>query len=226
MMTGKTYIITGAYGSGKTEFSINFSEFLVKQLENPDERVTLADLDVLNLYFRSREKAKELSEKRIDIAGNALGADFSGDMPALNYAFMANMEKKETVVIDLAGSENGINALSTCYESIKEHEFLCVLNPFRSETSDVDLMIKMIHKLNAVSQIKITGLVNNSNLLHETTAEHVIHGQEQIEKVSEQLDLPIRFTMVDRKIHELVKDELVSDEVLVFDKLMMRKEWQ
>ena len=51
-------IITGHYGSGKTEFAVNYA----MQLSKTSPKVTLGDLDIVNVYFRSREKKQQLEE--------------------------------------------------------------------------------------------------------------------------------------------------------------------
>ena len=49
-------IIIGHYGSGKSEFSINYAVKLAEM----GRKVTLADIDIVNMYFRSREKTREM----------------------------------------------------------------------------------------------------------------------------------------------------------------------
>jgi hypothetical protein len=219
----QTTIITGHYGSGKTEFCLN----LALRLAGAGSPVCIADLDVINPYFRSREREAVLKKYSIEIAGKALESA-NQDLPALSYGFVSKIGNTP-LIIDLAGGENGLKLLANCYGRIKSannYEFLCVFNAYRPETATAEKMIDFVNRINAMSKLPISGLVNNGNMLHYTTKEHVLHSQNEIIAACEKLGLPLRYTLLKNDIFEQVHDKLLSDEAIVFDKLQMREAWQ
>lgn len=215
-----TYIITGFYGSGKTEFSLN----LALKLSGQGAGVTLADLDVINPYFRSRERIVELSKHGITVESDHLGNNTGYDLPAVSFAFLSKVRAGENAIIDLGGGNAGARLLAYCQEAVLSvpHEFLCVLNPFRTDTDTADKMVDFLETINAASLIKITGLVCNGHLLHHTTAEDVLHS----EKIVSQVGMPIKYTMLRHDIYEQIGNKLLAEKAMVFDKLQMRKDWQ
>ncbi|MCL2620643.1 MAG: ATP-binding protein [Defluviitaleaceae bacterium] len=216
-----TYIITGFYGSGKTEFSLNLALELARQGE---EGITLADLDVINPYFRSRERIVELSKHGVSIESDHLGNNTGYDLPAVSFAFLSKVRAGENVIIDLGGGDVGARLLAYCHEAVLgvPHEFLCVLNPFRSDTDTADKMTDFLETINAVSPMKVTGVVCNGHLLHHTTAEDVLYS----ERIVSEVGLPIKYTMLRNDIYEQIGDKLLAEKFMVFDKLQMRENWQ
>jgi hypothetical protein len=243
-----TYVITGEYGSGKTEFAVNLALSIrgqsVKPLGNSscdvgggskstnnESPVYLADLDVINPYFRSREKEAVLKEQGIILTGYSVRADSDQDLPAVSYGFVQGREAgdksgNETIIIDLAGSENGLKPLEPLYDKVDSPEFLCVVNCYRPLTSKKEGIIKFINQVNNLSRWSITGLVNNSNMLHETDAGHILKGQEILLQVSRELNIPIQFTQLHREIYKQISHEIHSEQIIIFDELQMRESWQ
>ena len=219
----ETTIVTGYYGSGKTEFCVNLA---LTHRKTTDEKIYIADLDVVNPYFRSREKMGYLRQFNIEILGNTLPQVSGSDIPALNFGFLTSIERGERVILDLAGGRAGIKILAGLKERLRSWEFLCVLNLFRPETSSVEKMTQFIEEINSVGKLEVTGLVNNSHMLHETQSLHVLSGQEAILPVSDKLGIPLRYTLVKQSIFEQIKDEIKSDSVLPFERLQMRENWQ
>ena len=221
-----TYIITGFTGSGKSEFVVNFALSLRKDSQFANERVTIADLDVINPYFRSREKEADLNSVGIEVFGGAVGNDTGQDLPHLNYGFTSRIGAGECVIVDLAGGVLGVNALANVYAYLKDYEFWAVLNAYRPETHTAAKMLKFIEQLQEKSRVPLTGLVNNSHMLWGTTAEHILHSQEAIVEVSKVTSLPFKYTMLARPIYEQISKEIVSEKVLLFDTLQLRETWQ
>ncbi|MCL2236164.1 MAG: ATP-binding protein, partial [Defluviitaleaceae bacterium] len=148
-----TTVITGFYGSGKTEFALNLA--LQK-----GEGATLVDLDVINPYFRSRERIAELNSRGIAVESDHLDNNTGYDLPAVSFAFLSKVRNGENVIIDLGGGDSGARLLAYCHEAVLgvPHDFLCVLNPFRQDTDTVDKMQSFIASVNAVSPLKVTGV--------------------------------------------------------------------
>ena len=219
-----TYVITGEYGAGKTEFSINLALTLRKQSSKP---IYIADLDVINPYFRSREKEAILKEKDITLVGYSAPGNSDQDMPAISYGFIQSVKKGEKIaIIDLAGSENGLKPLTPLYESLEAPEFLCVFNLYRPQTTTKEDIQKFLNKVNTISQWPVTGLVNNSHMLHDTEASHILKGQEILLQVSQECNLPLAFTQLQRKLYCQISSEIRSEDVILFDRLQMRETWQ
>ena len=127
-------IITGHYGSGKTEFAVNY----VKKLrESVDGRVAIADLDIVNVYFRSREKKEELEEKGIQVIASNLDTAVA-DVPAVSGAMtMPVINKEYQYVVDLGGNDVGTLVLGRIKPLLDhaEADFFMVVNAYRPNTS-------------------------------------------------------------------------------------------
>ncbi|MCR5344936.1 MAG: ATP-binding protein [Lachnospiraceae bacterium] len=190
-------IITGYYGSGKTEFAVNYAYKMAREVKRP----AIADLDIVNVYFRSREKTKEMEEAGIEVISSSVVED-NCDMPALSSRITVPfLDKSYDYIIDLGGSEVGAKVLGRFGDLIDKNEvdFFMVVNIFRPETGNEDEIIHQMRLLEQMSGFKITGLVNNSNLIHETRVEDILEGDAYLRKVSNLTKIPIRYTtcMVD-----------------------------
>ena len=215
-----THIITGVYGSGKTEFAVNLGLHLAP--------ATIADLDVVNPFFRSREKEAYLAKHQVNIAGSSIDHHVAQDIPAVSFSFLSAIRRQENVVIDLAGGPVGLRLLASCYDDIlpQAYQFLCVINPNRPETASPAQIIDFIHTINRESKLPITGLVNNGHMLAHTTAQHILDAQKMILEVSHTTSLPIAYTLVQADIHQQVKAQLASQHTITFPKAHMREAWQ
>ncbi|MBQ7077103.1 MAG: ATP-binding protein [Lachnospiraceae bacterium] len=202
-------IITGYYGSGKTEFAVNYAYKLAKVVKRP----CIADLDIVNVYFRSREKTKEMEEAGIEVISSSVVED-NCDMPALSSKITVPfLDKSYDYIMDLGGSEVGAKVLGRFGDLIDKNEvdFFMVVNLFRPETGNEDEIIHQMRLLEDMSGFKITGLVNNSNLIHETRVEDILEGEAYLKRVSDKTMIPIRYTtcMVDEvRNHEALIDKV------------------
>ncbi|MCL2234238.1 MAG: ATP-binding protein [Firmicutes bacterium] len=220
----KTIIIAGWYGTGKTEFCVNLALFLAK---NNDEKIYLSDLDVINPYFRSREKAEFLKNLNIEIIGNNLNSTLNQDLPAIDNRATNCILRGEQLIVDLAGSLNGLKPLSIFKRHLKvdDYDFFVVLNAFRCDVSTEEQMIQFVRETELRSGLKVTGLVNNSHLLHLTTTENILESQILIESVSKKTGVPVRLTFLKSDIFKQLKGD-INSSVLTFDKQIMREDWQ
>jgi len=217
-----TYIVTGPYGSGKTEFCVNLAKMLA---QDKDKKVVIADLDTINPYFRSREKVEDLKNHGIQVMGDHLDNNTGQDLPAVSFAFLSAINRGDHLIIDLGGGKFGINLLAACYESLQDYEFLCVLNAFRPETSDAEKMVTFVQSINAACKINVTGLVSNGHLLHSTAATDVLASQKEVVTAAEKLRLPLSYMLVKNEIYGQIKAEIKAEKVLTFDQLQMRQDW-
>jgi len=209
-----TTIVTGYFGSGKTEFCLN----LAMQTGG-----IIADLDTVNPYFRSREAGGGRQDVAPTVISDHFGGNTGQDLPAVSLAFLSRVRAGENVIIDLGGGITGLRLLAPCYDAIRTvpHQFLCVFNLFRPETDSAKKMCAYVDSINDAAQLPITGLVNNGHMLHHTTASHVLATQDAALTTG----LPIRYTMLHSAIHAEIGYMLKSDKVITFDKLQIRESW-
>jgi len=186
-------IIAGHYGSGKSEISVNLA------LNNQVDYIV--DLDIMNPYFRSRALDDLFTEHGIKLVESTVKGMLNSDMPYVSgEGAIPFINKNVTAIYDLGGTENGAKVLIQFLDRTDDYsdvDFLVTVNTFRPETANSDLILQTIVLLEAQTQLKVTGLINNTNLMDETTLEDVIHGEEEIKKVSEKLGIPIVYTVVE-----------------------------
>lgn len=207
--------LTGYYGSGKTEIAINLA---LKEKVN-----YLVDLDIINPYFRSREVSHILGEN-IEIISSDLKNGVYADLPYISKKVFLPFHNNETKAIyDLGGNDLGAKVLRQFDLKFQDMiDMLFVVNIFRSETKDVENIIKLIHKIEGISGFKITGLINNSNLLNETTYEDIFKGEEVCLEASNILNIPIVYTCIRDSLYN--KDIKTIKKPLII-KTYMRKNW-
>ena len=220
----KIFVICGHYGSGKTEFCVNLA---LKLRRETGVGVSIADFDVINPYFRSREKAAWLAARGIGTLGNVTGDIPGSDIPGLSANIYGALARGEFLIFDLAGSGNGLKPLALVREDIEKpgFEFLCVMNAFRPETASAALMLKAAGEMELFAGAKLSGIVHNSHLVRETTAETLLIGQEMVRAAAAGLNVPIMFTQARADLYAEIGGRLKGTPV-VFEKLAMREDWQ
>ena len=208
--------LTGYYGSGKSELAMNLA---IK------EKVDyVVDLDVINPYFRTREQEDVLKKYDIEAISSDLDYKKHSDMPYISqriYIPFNNNEKK--AIYDLGGNDVGAKLLRQFedYHHVDIDLYL-VINVYREESSSAEKIIQLINKIEGIGGFKVTGLINNSNLLRETTLEDIRYGEEIIKVVSEKTKLPIIYTAVWEKLYQ--EDLNFEGEILKL-KLYFRMSW-
>ncbi|NLN14114.1 MAG: ATP-binding protein [Tissierellia bacterium] len=214
-------IITGHYGSGKTEFSINYAVKLAEM----KKKTMLIDLDVVNLYFRSREKADELERKGIKVIGGSIKAS-AVDIPTIPAdVLIAFQDESYEAVLDVGGDPVGARTLGRYHPYLKEgnYDMFFVLNANRPETQNVDKVVEYMTKIEEVARAKITGLVNNTHMLKSTTIDDVLKGYQLSLAVSEETGVPLRYNVL---LKELLNQLPEGLEGVTFPiDLFMREEW-
>jgi len=196
-------IFVGHYGSGKTEVSINFA------IKNKVDLI--ADLDTVNPYFRTND-AKEILEKENIRVVAPYYAGTNVDLPSLPPDVYAAFTGDKTAVLDIGGDDDGAAVLGRFKNYITEEnsEVYFVVNVLRPETDSVEKIIEMIEAVEYTSRLKVTRLINNSNLMEETTYSHVEKGEEIVRKVSEIRNIPF--------YGNTVKKELAKENDFALDK--------
>ncbi len=201
-------IFAGHYGSGKTNIAINFA----KALRCSGKPVMLADLDIVNPYFRSKDSEVELSEMGIDLICSEF-ASSNVDIPALPHTINRIVRDKNTnAVLDIGGDDAGSVVLGRLAPMIKEennYEMIFVVNFFRPITKTADDALEIMREIEAVSSLRFTAIVNNSNLGDITTEADIKTTEKELKKLCKLSSLPLLFTSVKSNIYNVVKD---SDE--------------
>ncbi len=186
-------LIAGHYGSGKTNIAVNMA-FDLKKLHN---NVAIADLDIVNPYFRTKDSQAELEKAGIRLICSEY-ANTNVDIPAIPQDMYSIIDNKDIMaVVDIGGDDRGAYALGRYADSIINEgnfEMLFVINKYRPLTRNASDVIEIMHEIETAGKIKFTGIINNSNLGEETTAEDVLHSLKYADEVSAATGLPIAMT--------------------------------
>lgn len=185
-------VIVGHYGSGKSEFSINYAMANVKT----GIKTALADVDIANPYFRSREKQAFLEEQGIKFYSNTFNYDITADLPAITARIRAPLEDLNCrTIIDAGGNDSGARILTQFakYFQPDDTDFFCVINANRFETRTFDTAMYHLKSIEDEIGFKITGLINNTHMLWETQEEDLIKGYNLCSAMSENLNVPIKY---------------------------------
>ena len=187
----RLFVFVGAYGSGKSEVSVHFAHKL-KQ-ENPDAKVMLADLDIVNPYYRSADAKDALEAEGIHVIVPTY-ANTNVDVPALPGEVYSAFDQEDSIaVFDIGGEDLGarvLGAMLSRFQNI-EYRVYMVVNAFRPFTSDAESIQQMAAELSEAARLPISGFINNSNLLEDTTEEELIEGEQVIRAASELTKIPI-----------------------------------
>jgi len=206
-MDKRITIVSGHYGSGKTNIAVN----LALDLRTRHDRVTIADIDIVNPYFRTKDSQKLLEEKGIRLICSEY-ANTNVDIPALPQdIYSVTDDKTQYCVLDVGGDERGALALGRVAPSIVEendYQMIYVVNMYRPLTADADSAIEVMREIEMACKIKFTGIVNNSNLGAETKAEDVLSSARYAEEISEKTNLPIMFTTAEQSLLEPLKNKI------------------
>ncbi len=211
-------LLCGHYGSGKTNVALNMAYELAERYGN----VAIADLDIVNPYFRTKDSAAELESKGIRL----IVSEYAGtnvDIPALpQQIYSLTDDKNVRAVIDVGGDDRGALALGRIAPDIiaeNDYECLLVINKFRPLTPDAESTVEVMREIEAAGKIRFTGIINNSNLGPETTAEDVLGSSEYANAVSKLSGLPLVCTAV----HESLYNELSGKIENLFPLKLQRK---
>jgi len=190
-------ILSGHYGSGKSEIAVNLA--LDYKLNY------LVDLDIVNPYFRSRSVRELLTAHGVTLIESTLENVSGSDLPFINAKGSRPFVNRDlTAVYDLGGTKLGAKVLiqfKDFISTVDDIDFLVVVNIFRPETQTAEQIIKTIEDLEGGAQMRVTGLINNTNLMNETEESMILEGEKVLKEVSEHLNIPIKYTFIEEKIH-------------------------
>jgi hypothetical protein len=211
-------IFTGHFGSGKTEIAINYAMNLARQ----EKKVAIVDLDVVNPYFCVREikdKLESLGVKVISSNPNFVNAELMVVPPEVISIFN---DKSYEVIIDVGGDDQGAVALGQYNRYFKQeaYDMYFVLNtnrPFTANSMDAE---EYICEIETASRLQVNNIISNTNLSYETTAEDVLKGDKEADRLSKKLEIPYVYAVCTKDLVEEVKDK-VNVEILPIDIYMM-----
>lgn len=211
----KITVITGHYGSGKTNISVNLAVNLAEQ----GNKVCIVDLDIVNPYFRTADFEKLFEEKNIELV-KPMYANTNLDIPAISFDLERIAAENGFLIIDVGGDDSGAVALGRYAEALENYsdnlDMFCVVNQYRYMTRSSDEALELLYEIEAASRMKHTGIINNSNLGMETTPENIADSVGFAEEISEKSGLPIAFTTYRNGIAAPdISGELMRTEVYV-----------
>lgn len=215
-------VFAGHYGSGKTNIAVNYAIYL-NDLGN---KTVIADLDIVNPYFRTKDSEKILKDKGIKLISSEY-ANTNVDVPALpaeTYSVFADKDCKG--VLDVGGDDRGALALGRYVPLILEendYEMLFVINKYRFMTGTPEGTIEIMKEIEDACGLKFTGIVNNSNIGEETMVETVVSSMEYAKNVSRLSGLPIKMTTVWDAIYDKAKEEKIEN--LFPLKMYVKQSW-
>ena len=197
----------GHYGSGKTNIAVNLAYDLKKSYDN----VAIADLDIVNPYFRTKDSEEIFREDGIRL----ICSDFANsnvDIPAMPSDIYSLIDDKTLkAIIDVGGDDRGALAVGRLSKQIaneNDYEMLFVINTFRPLTRDTEGLLEVLGEIETACGIKFTGLINNSNLGPETSKEDVIESNAKAIELSKITGLPLVLTTVKKELYEQLKGEI------------------
>ena len=198
-------LFAGHYGSGKTNIAVNYALHLAGE----GKSVCIADLDIVNPYFRTKDSASVLEEAGVTLISPQF-ANSNVDLPALPAeAYRLVTDRNTYGIMDIGGDDRGAYALGRYIPSIKEennYRMIFVANCYRPLTRTPEEAMEVMREIEEACGLPFTDLINNSNLGPETTAETVLDAAEYMEKLSELSGLPIFATTAE----ESVASELIG----------------
>lgn len=208
-------ILAGHYGSGKTNIAVN----LALKMKADGYDTVIADLDIVNPYFRTKDSLDRLSAAGIKLISSEY-ANSNVDIPAMPQEMYSVVDDKEHYyIVDLGGDDRGAYALGRFADKINEEadfEMLFVFNKYRPLTRDAQSALEVMREIEDASRVKFTAIVNNSNIGELTTADMVLTSKAECDKLCLISGLPVKFTSVEKTVFDSIEDfegELFSLEL-------------
>lgn len=202
-------LLAGHYGSGKTNIAINLA--LTQKRAGFD--VTVADLDIVNPYYRTKDSEDELKAAGVELICSAF-ANSNVDVPALPQELYRIVDDRDRrMVVDIGGDDRGAFALGRFASRLKEendYEMCLVLNRYRPLTSDAKDAVTVMREIEAAGHLPFTAIINNSNLGAATKPEDVLASVDYAAEISEETGLPIVLTTVWEEIYPALEGQIAD----------------
>jgi hypothetical protein len=220
--TNNLLFLVGSYGSGKTEIAVN----LALTLRREGAEVTIADLDLVNPYFRCREPKALMTSAGIRVVvppGARQYADLPTVMPEIKGMMEVPRQAKRFSIFDVGGDDVGATVLASFHESLVERPYtlLQVINSKRPFTDSVAGCLAMRRDIERTARLKVTHLVVNAHLMEETTPEVIEEGWALASAVSAASGIPIAFVAVARRLVHVLDLDSIDAPVLPLHRIMV-----
>ncbi len=205
-------VVSGNYGCGKTEITIN----LAIDQRRKGNRVAVADLDLVNPYFRTREARKTLAAFDIELVLPP-ARYLNADLPILDSKVAGMIRRPvDLKILDVGGEDAGATVLSALADAFRGQavQMLQVINPLRPHTDTVEGCLKVREEIQQASRLEVTGLVGNPNLIDETEPVHILEGYRFLQAVAKATGLPLVFITVPAVLVESVERDEIKCPVL------------
>jgi hypothetical protein len=200
-------LFAGHYGSGKTNIAVNYALYLAKQ----GIKTAFLDIDIVNPYYRAKDSEELLLQNGIEFISSEY-ANSNVDVPALPNEIYAVLDRPEqNYVLDVGGDDRGALALGRLVPGILEennYEMLLVYNASRPLTGDLAGALEVAAEIYTACRLPFTGIVNNSNVGRETSAESVLANYKKAEELAKALDLPIVMNTVRADLVPLLEGKI------------------
>ncbi|MCR5137030.1 MAG: hypothetical protein K6C12_08020 [Oscillospiraceae bacterium] len=225
----KMKVLIGNYGSGKSELALNFAF----QAAERGERTELLDLDMVNTYFRLTERGQMTRMKEIRLVSPNFACQGIETLSLPAEVASAFAMDWDTVIFDVGGDAVGSTALGRYHEdfmALEEGslEVLNVVNIRRPLAGTVEKIVHLQEEMQIHSRLKITGMINNTNLATVTTPQELRDGYEMIREVSERTGVPVAYTSGKRELLEQFLSEGYDEKYIgtpVPMDIYMRRDW-
>ena len=214
-------IITGHYGTGKTEFAVNLALAMAAE----GERVMVADLDIVNPYFRSRERRDTLEQAGVQLISSSQACS-DADVPSLPAELLTIFENRDLRgILDIGGDPVGARVLARFRPKILAEDFqlLYVLNAHRPEVREPENAIAYLRGIEATTGLPCTGIINNTHLCGETTAADIRKGAALAAEVSRQTGIPVLCHVAVERLADQLPD---LPETVFPIAIQMKKPWE
>lgn len=212
-------IIVGNYGSGKTEVSVN----LAANQKRKGINVCVADLDLVNPYFRTREAINSLSKLGVDVIAPEKQY-LKADLPILSPKVIRLIRQPgQLAILDAGGDGVGSTVLAALGDSLnnKKIRMLQVVNPFRPFTDTIDGCINIREQIEKASNLTINGIISNTNLIDQTTKQDIYKGYGFVKSYAVKLGLPLEFITASKKFMSAIRLNSFSCPVLPIERQLV-----
>lgn len=201
-------VVTGHYGCGKTNFSIN----LALDYAANGRKVTIVDMDLVNPYFRTSDYRELLESKGIEVIAPVFGHT-NLDIPSLPASMYSIFDSKDMVIVDVGGDDVGSTVLGRFRPKFEglDYDMLYVVNRFRNLTATPEEAVEVLNEIKAVSGLTPTGLINNSHLMQETDEKVISEGIEFTKKISAITGLPVIANTLRRDLYDSTIKNVYGD---------------